>query len=66
MAHSKEACREAVKDLVDLFKDLVFAINYHQKKPQLTPKTKLTFWGFDIDSETMTVSVTQDKKKLNS
>ena len=56
---SKQDCWANVNDTVSLLQKLGFVI--HPEKSSFEPKKKLTFLGFVIDSENMTVSLTKEK-----
>ena len=61
VADTEEECRESLQVLVRALDNLGFVI--HQEKSQFVPSTNLTFLGFELDSLSMTVSLTQDKKE---
>ena len=54
-------CEENVKVTIKSLESLGFVIN--NKKSEFIPTTKITFLGFIIDSVSMTVQLTQDKKE---
>lgn len=59
MGNTEEECQNAVTDTIKLFQELGFSIN--KEKSELTPKRTLNFLGFNISSEEMLVSLTEDK-----
>ena len=61
IAQSFEECAQAVAFLTDLFVKLGFRIN--TEKSVLNPCQKLTFLGYVLNSNEMTVSPTQEKRK---
>ena len=60
IAKSKDECRQAVSFLADLFVKLGFRIN--TEKSVLQPTQKLTFLGYVLDSNDMSVFPTEEKK----
>lgn len=54
-----EACKKNVADTVDLFKSLGFYV--HDEKSVLEPCKRLKYLGFWLDSQSMTISPTEDK-----
>ncbi|XP_077991021.1 uncharacterized protein LOC144445357 [Glandiceps talaboti] len=52
-------CKQNISDTVNLLTQLGFI--HHPDKSVLVPTQKLTFLGFDIDSVSMTVTLTQGK-----
>ena len=69
ISESFEKCQEAVNDLTNLFKELGFRINGEKSITQ--PTRKLTFLGFVLDTNDMSISPTHDKiekvlKKIES
>ena len=56
----KRRCKKALFAAIKLFQELGFTI--HPVKSQLEPKTVLQFLGFVINSVSMTVSLTDEKK----
>ena len=58
--NSKNKCEKAVSAAIQLFQELGFTV--HPGKSQLQPKTVLQFLGFVIDSVSMTVTLTEEKK----
>ena len=61
MGKTKHICKVAVDDLVLGFKNLGFQVN--EDKSVLEPTQCLKFLGFLIDSRSMTVSLTLEKKE---
>jgi len=59
LGKTKEAVTEAVADTTELLQSLGFTI--HQEKSVFEPEQKIVFLGFEIDSVTMTVKLTQRK-----
>ena len=59
---SEPDCWDNVKDTVALLQKLGFVI--HPDKSSFKPQKTLTFLGFVIDSQNMTVSLTREKKTL--
>ena len=57
---SWESCRDSVVRLCESLDDLGFVI--HREKSVLDPQTKLVFLGLELDSQTMTVALPQDKR----
>lgn len=58
--NNAEECKNNVKETVKLFLDLGFTI--HPEKSVTTPSQELTFLGFILNSQNMTVTMSQDKK----
>ena len=54
-------CSESIDETVKLFLDLGFTV--HQEKSVLRPTQELTFLGFILNSKTMTVTMSQEKKE---
>lgn len=61
MGNSRQECEDTVNTLTHMFETLGFTLN--REKSQLVPDTKLVFLGFEINSELMIVSLTDDKKE---
>ena len=57
---NKEKCQRSLLEAIRLLQRLGFTI--HIDKSQLDPSTRVVFLGFIIDSETMTVTLTLEKK----
>ena len=57
-----ESCLSATLWAAELFVNLGFVV--HPKKSQLIPQKIITFLGFVIDSESMTISVTEKRRKI--
>lgn len=55
-----EECMNSVQETVNIFESLGFVI--HEEKAVLTPCKKLKYLGFWLDSESMTISLPDDKK----
>ena len=53
-------CQQNLMDTVQLLQDMGFII--HPEKSVLTPVQEITFLGFVLNSSTMTVSLTEEKK----
>ena len=60
MNNSFNACLNNVFSIVNMIDSIGFTLNVHKSK--LIPSQKIEFLGMIIDSTTMTVSLTQDKK----
>ena len=58
--NSYEECLETLRRAILLFLKLGFIL--HPEKSVLVPSQSLIFLGFRLDSEAMTVSLTQEKK----
>ena len=58
---NKEKCQHSLMEAIRLLQRLGFTI--HVDKSQLDPSTRVVFLGFIIDSETMTVTLTLEKKE---
>ena len=56
-----EECMCNINDTIELLISLGFTI--HPQKSVLTPTKKITFLGFDINSEEMSISLTLEKKQ---
>ena len=61
VADSSEECLETLTALCEGLDSLGFVV--HLEKSVLAPTTKLTFLGFELNSEEMTVGLTLDKKE---
>ena len=57
---TREKCRESLIEGIKLLQSLGFTI--HSEKSELDPVTRIIFLGFVIDSITMTVTLTDEKK----
>ena len=60
IAETFEECQQAVSFLGNLFTDLGFRVN--TEKSILTPTKQLTFLGYILDTQDMSISPTPDKK----
>ena len=60
LGSSYEECHENLRKAIFLFLKLGFTL--HPEKSVLVPSQSLIFLGFWLDSVTMTVSLTQEKK----
>ena len=56
-----EQCLQNITGSINILQELRFTI--HPIKSWLTPKQKITFLGFEIDSCSMTISLTKHKKE---
>ena len=61
IADSYEECLLAIETLTELFKDLGFKIN--EQKSVLKPTKNLTFLGYVLNSKSMTVAPTEEKRQ---
>ena len=61
IADDKDTCQYALTELKDLLERLGFVV--HPVKSELTPKRSLVFLGFNLDSEEMQISLTEDKEE---
>ena len=59
IAESKELCERAVEFLIQIFTNLGFRV--HDQKSVLKPSHELTFLGYVLNSEEMSVRPTKDK-----
>ena len=59
VAKSKEKCERSVQRTIEVFESLGFVV--HDEKSVVEPVRKIEFLGFDIDSVSMTVKVSQRK-----
>ena len=59
MGNTFEDCKDAVIDTCDLLLKLRFSI--HPDKSQFIPVQKIEYLGFNLDSTSMTVSLTDVK-----
>lgn len=57
---TEQGCVAAISDAMNILQNCGFLI--HEHKSCLTPKTNATYLGFDLDSTTMTIKVTPEKK----
>ena len=60
VADGEAECREALMEHCEWFDDLGFVV--HKRKSELVPKKQIVFLGFWLDSETMTVALTEEKR----
>ena len=60
IGESESEIHEAVHDTTQMFSDLGFVI--HPTKSKVNPTQKIYFLGFDIDSQSMIVKLTQEKE----
>ena len=60
VGQSAEECQSSIHETINLSESLGFVINY--EKSLLVPSRQVTFLGNVIDSETMTVTLTQQRK----
>lgn len=61
MHESRVTCEKITRQIARKLRELGFFI--HENKSRMIPSKIITFLGFDIDSETMQVSPTDDKKQ---
>ena len=61
IGESEEECVQHVKSSLSLFRSLGFVV--HPEKSVLTPSRQITYLGFIINSEIMTVVETDEKKQ---
>ena len=61
IGESEEECVQNVKSSLSLFRSLGFVV--HPEKSVLTPSRQITYLGFIINSENMTVVATDEKKQ---
>ena len=61
IGESEEECVQNVKSSLSLFRSLGFVV--HPEKSVLTPSHQITYLGFIINSENMTVVATNEKKR---
>ena len=59
ISNSKQKCQEGINTVLDTLQKLGFFVNF--PKSVLTPTQRITFLGFILDSNTMTVQPTQEK-----
>ena len=59
IADSKEKCQKAIDRVLFVLQDIGFFVNF--QKSILTPKQKITFLGFILNSTSMTIEPTSEK-----